>query len=88
MWSRDRQGGWRTSDPVNVAHFESTLKEEMDKCGCDPKAFAPAHTHSWVHDLNGVRTAITYHCRSWSRWYNPQTRQWEGNKHCTCDYCF
>jgi len=81
-WYRDRDGAFRAYDPDVIAKAKAALDADIAKCGCDPRAFAPSHA---TVSQDG---SFTYHCRSWSRWYNPATEKMEGNAHCTCDGCF
>jgi len=83
-WTKLRGGEWKTMNPSEVEQMRKALSEDMEACGCNPRAFAPAHATGYTTD----HSAVTYRCRSFSRWYNPQTRKMEGNAHCTCDGCF
>lgn len=77
----------RTNDPDEIAKMKAAVEEDMTACTyttCGTRAFAPTHYTGHFNDTE----AITYHCRSWSRWYNPDTGKMEGHAHCTCDGCF
>lgn len=91
-WTRLRDGGWKTLDAVEIADVRAALAADVAACPtCQRGGMMPAHaTYTYVHEATADRraSAHTYHCRSLSRWYNPQTGEMEGRAHCTCDSCF
>jgi hypothetical protein len=75
----------KTYDPDEMEKMRVAIEEDRKACGCWGKVgFIPDHNTGFV----GEDWAWTYHCRSWSRWYNPETEKMEGHAHCTCDSCF
>lgn len=88
-WTRLHDGSWKTMNVSEIAECAAALKADIEDCGCTGKGPVP-HATTYTHgDVPGSRAAAhSYHCRSGSRWFNPVTRQMEGRRHCTCDYCF
>jgi hypothetical protein len=75
---------WTTSDPAEMAKMKTALAADYLDCGCDPTAFGPPHTRSYV----SMGKAMTSQCSSGGRWYNPKTEEMEGYAHCSCGECF
>lgn len=81
---------------VSLDPLEGQLAYEqlyMDMRGCvscgEPNGPEHASVSYGVDNERGVVVVFsTRQCDSGSRWYNPGTRQMEGNPHCTCDSCF
>jgi hypothetical protein len=80
-----------TFDYDAVIRMKAVLDKDMADCvTCQkyPKgSFSPDHATSTAM-LEPRVWGYTYHCRSFSRWYNPVTGAMEGHAHCTCDGCF
>lgn len=85
-WTRLRDGDWKTMNRSEIDQMRNALEAEISECGCNPAVFGPQHSTSWVS--SDSLSAHTSQCRSFSRWFNPKTRQMEGHQHCTCDRCF
>lgn len=69
-------------NPSEIEQMKAAIKADIEACGCSPINIV-RHSTGHVSD----RSAMTYHCRSLSRWFNPKTRKMEGSAHCTCDGC-
>ena len=84
-WSKVSKGTYVTSDPAEVRAFIEALDKEISGCGLCQQNYPVRHGVNYV-DADG--RATTHRCPSYSRFYNPLTRQFEGRSHCTCDYCW
>jgi hypothetical protein len=100
-WIRTRDGAYKTYDMDEILKMKAAVDADRIACGKGvPCKNIPYHMtgHYYMGDPltvpggGGFVTkdpyAYTYHCRSLSRWYNPNTGQMEGHAHCTCDGCF
>ncbi len=88
-WTRLSTGAYKTYVPEEIRELEAALKADKAECpGCTPDNIVRHCTSSVLVGANGKSEGYTYHCRSFSRWFNPATRKMEGHAHCTCDYCF
>lgn len=99
-WTRLREGSFKTMNVAEIAECAAALAEDRAKCetcvkggdGTPNHATTSTHGDFPAQPARGIpaskASAITYRCRSGSRWFNPTTRQMEGRAHCTCDYCY
>lgn len=99
-WTMLRQGSYKTMNVAEIAECAAALEADKAACPTCLKASdgTPSHattsTHGDIpaqpsrHVLASKASAHTYHCQSFSRWFNPVTRTMEGRSHCTCDYCY
>lgn len=90
-WTRLRDGAWKTMKAEDIAEVAAALAKDKEDCKtCAAGGMMPKHATTYVHGdtPTSKASAHSYHCRSWSRWFNPQTREMEGRAHCTCDFCF
>lgn len=76
----------KTNDPDEIQKMADAVTADILDCEtCQRTPDNPVkHYTGHFNDVEGY----TYHCRSWSRWYNPDTGRMEGHAHCTCDSCF
>lgn len=87
MWYRvqGQPRTWVTIDPDDIDEMRAAIEADRIACGKGtPCSDIPHHNTGWARDDK----AMTYRCLSFSRWFNPETKQMEGHAHCTCDYCF
>jgi hypothetical protein len=79
----------QTFDKDTVEQVAKLLNEEKANCAqCVPGMPVKHATLTARVDGPNGPWAMTYQCRSGSRWFNPETGQMEGREHCTCDGCF
>lgn len=85
-WTRLKGGEFKTKVRAEVDEMVAAV--EADRLACPTchgeTGMVPSHYTGYARDGE----AYTYHCRSGSRWFNPNTRKMEGRAHCTCDACF
>lgn len=75
-----------TFDGHEIAYMDAAINRDREACP-ECKAGTPVpHNTGFASITKGE--AYTFQCRSFSRWYNPETHQMEGRHHCTCDSCF
>lgn len=61
---------------------------DCKSCQRSKGQMAPTH-YTGRYDLTEDKAwGYTYHCRSFSRRYVPETGTMEGHAHCTCDSCY
>lgn len=86
---------FETDDPEEIEEVRRIIDAEIAACKTCQEGTPVRHmttsvvqrrTSQLIKKLKEV--ASTYQCRSFSRWYNPKTKQMEGSAHCTCDGCF
>jgi hypothetical protein len=82
----------QTYNRAEVEKMKAAVDADVAACtSCQrhkPGEMMPGH-YTGRYDLTEDKAyGYTYHCQSWSRWYNPETGKMEGHAHCTCDYCF
>ena len=87
-WTKLADRSWKSMLASDIAEMDAAIKADIAACGCTTGGFKPQHCTSYVALGQTHSSAHSYHCRSWSRWFNPETRQMEGRAHCTCDSCF
>jgi hypothetical protein len=88
-WQRNSDRAWISYLPADVKELRETLDAEFTACGHPGSQGMPSHCTSYIgKTLQGRPFAYSYRCRSFSRWFNPETRTMEGHSHCTCDSCF
>lgn len=67
--------------------LREALARDVDDCDeCQQGTPVPHAAYTWVRPDEDVGN--TYRCRSFCRWYNPDTGKMEGRAHCTCDSCW
>lgn len=91
-WTRLRDGAFKTMRAEDIAEVAAALAKDKSDCpSCQRgESMTPNHATTYIHGDTPVSkaSAHSYHCRSGSRWFNPNTRVMEGRAHCTCDTCF
>lgn len=96
-WTRLKGRDWKTMNVAEIAECAAALaKDKADCLTCQSGEAGPIHATTWTHGdypasgghPGGRASAHSHRCPSGSRWFNPETRQMEGRKHCTCDYCY
>lgn len=85
-WTRLKDGQFKTKVKADVDEMAEAIRVDRANCrSCqETGGMVPSHMTGYARDGE----AYTYHCRSGGRWFNPNTRQMEGQAHCTCDSCF
>jgi hypothetical protein len=75
---------FESRDPEDIAILAEVLRVDMAACETCQKGTPVLHSNATVRG----DWAVTYQCRSLSRWFNPTTKKMEGRAHCTCDGCW
>ena len=83
-WTHLRDRSWKTMNRSEMEQMRVAIEADKAECPLCTEGDIVPHMTGYVND----HAAYTYHCRSLSRWYNPETRKMEGRAHCTCDSCF